>query len=195
MKYLHWTVQDYQIMPWKNGLGSTTQILISPENTSVQENNFDWRISSAQLSLYGSFSLFPGYDRFLLLVQGNEMMLNTNGFETSVKSGQVFRFTGEDTISYKTSDENTKDLNLFIDRAKVCADLCFFEGQNQHQISGKKKYFIISLNGISKIDFENKEILELNHLECCQFIGEFDFETISVSTHSAYVLIWIDNKH
>lgn len=57
-----------QRMPWKNGSGSTTEILVMPENADL--SNFDWRISLATIASAGPFSIFPGIDRSLSLVDG-----------------------------------------------------------------------------------------------------------------------------
>lgn len=64
---------DYQIMPWKNGLGSTIEIAISPGAKGL--NEFDWRVSMARVASDGPFSRFPGIDRTLLVLEGDGMIL------------------------------------------------------------------------------------------------------------------------
>jgi len=43
-------------MPWKNGGGVTTEIAIAPEGATL--DNFDWRVSTAQVDAAGPFSRF-----------------------------------------------------------------------------------------------------------------------------------------
>lgn len=41
----------YQRMPWKNGGGETTEIIISPQGAALSD--FDWRISMALVNADG----------------------------------------------------------------------------------------------------------------------------------------------
>ncbi|MGI2130647.1 HutD/Ves family protein [Shewanella baltica] len=69
--------QDCPSTPWKNGGGSTKQLLISPINAGLTE--FDYRISIASISSNGPFSSFIGIDRQLVILEGD-------GVELSIKS-------------------------------------------------------------------------------------------------------------
>ena len=64
---------DYKRMPWKNGGGETVEIAIFPPGSSVDD--FDWRISMATVASDGPFSIFPGIDRTLSILEGNGMAL------------------------------------------------------------------------------------------------------------------------
>jgi uncharacterized protein len=70
-------VADYRIMPWKNGLGSTTEIAVSPGAEGL--DGFDWRISMARVASDGPFSRFPGIDRTLLVLDGDGIDLAVQG--------------------------------------------------------------------------------------------------------------------
>ena len=59
---------NYRRMKWKNGGGETTEIALFPENAGL--NDFDWRISMARVESAGPFSLFPGVDRTLSILEG-----------------------------------------------------------------------------------------------------------------------------
>src|SRR3954470_15521560 len=71
---------DHKVMPWKNGLGATTEIAISPERDGL--GDFAWRVSMAQVANDGPFSSFPGIDRTLLVLAGCGMMLDVDGRPT-----------------------------------------------------------------------------------------------------------------
>jgi len=75
MKAQHLNAKDYQRMPWKNGQGSTTQ-LISAANA---DGSFDWRLSIAEVGQSGPFSDLSGYDRIITLIDGRGMVLTFNG--------------------------------------------------------------------------------------------------------------------
>lgn len=60
---------SFRVMPWKNGGGTTTELLILPEGATVA-GGFDLRLSRARVAASGPFSPFPGCDRTLLLLEG-----------------------------------------------------------------------------------------------------------------------------
>lgn len=51
---------EYQVMPWKNGKGFTSQIDINPATATLAGQNFLWRISSATIKGSDPFPQFPG---------------------------------------------------------------------------------------------------------------------------------------
>ena len=59
---------SHRRMPWKNGLGVTTEILIDPSDATI--GNFDWRLSMARIDADGPFSSFPNIDRLLVVLEG-----------------------------------------------------------------------------------------------------------------------------
>lgn len=59
---------DCRPMPWKNGGGVTTEIMAWPPSAGLDA--FDWRISMAQVAAGGPFSVFPGIDRTLTVLEG-----------------------------------------------------------------------------------------------------------------------------
>ncbi|MGF7005940.1 environmental stress-induced protein Ves [Aminobacter sp. BE322] len=59
---------DCRPTPWKNGGGVTTEIIAWPPAAGFDE--FDWRISMAQVAAGGPFSVFPGIDRTLTVLEG-----------------------------------------------------------------------------------------------------------------------------
>jgi len=62
----HLTRADYLNMPWANGRGTTIEILRAP----AQGRTFQWRFSMATVTENGPFSLFPGINRNLTVIDG-----------------------------------------------------------------------------------------------------------------------------
>jgi hypothetical protein len=83
-------------MPWKNGGGSTTQLVIEPPGGSLAAG-FDYRLSMAAVPASGPFSSFPGIDRTLLLVAGAGMELDHGAQGRSLLAGpwQPVTFSGD----------------------------------------------------------------------------------------------------
>jgi environmental stress-induced protein Ves len=106
-------LDNYTEMLWKNGLGKTDQIFISPQGSDI--SNFDWRISSATFSSSGPFSHFDGYSRILVQLEGEPMHLfhlrNDKNTEKVLSLLEVYHFDGSvDTSSIVTGI--VKDFNL-----------------------------------------------------------------------------------
>lgn len=67
----------HRAMPWKNGGGTTVEIVAWPQGAGMDE--FDWRLSMATVSADGPFSLFPGIDRTLAVLDGEGIALAIDG--------------------------------------------------------------------------------------------------------------------
>ena len=59
---------DLVRVPWKNGGGTTAEVAVHPPGAGLDD--FDWRISMADVAVDGPFSRFPGVDRTLVLAEG-----------------------------------------------------------------------------------------------------------------------------
>jgi environmental stress-induced protein Ves len=66
------TTADYRVMPWRNGGGSTTELVIGGE----ESGRFLYRASIADVATSGPFSRFDGYDRHIMLLEGDGMTID-----------------------------------------------------------------------------------------------------------------------
>ncbi len=108
-------------MPWKNGLGVTEEIAIEPEGASMADP-FLWRLSSAVVRADGPFSLFPGYDRTLIVVDGDGMALDVDGRATTLDAlGDPFVFPGDVPVTGTLRGGPIRDFNVMALRARVSA--------------------------------------------------------------------------
>jgi len=105
-------------VPWKNGGGSTTEIAIGPQDAGFED--FDWRVSLATIEKDGAFSLFPGVDRTLALVEGHGMLLEIDGEPTLVTDSEpVVAFDGSSVVTAKLSRGGSTDFNVMT-RSERC---------------------------------------------------------------------------
>jgi environmental stress-induced protein Ves len=104
--------------PWKNGGGSTTEIAIAPVGAGL--DNFDWRISLATIAAGGPFSVFPGVDRTLALVDGAGVVLDIGDEGRFVLSEDdpIVEFAGESDVTATLTLGPTTDFNVMTDRAR-----------------------------------------------------------------------------
>ncbi|KAI8803150.1 hypothetical protein BJ742DRAFT_761789 [Cladochytrium replicatum] len=59
---------DGKRMPWKNGLGETTELAIYPDSKDYRKDEFIWRLAISEVLDSCSFSVFPNYSVAMLLL-------------------------------------------------------------------------------------------------------------------------------
>ena len=126
------------VSTWKGG--KTTQLCIVPENASLQERNFDLRISSATIDLERSeFSDFRGYRRYLMKLEGDITLL-IDDKTIIIKRDEAFEFMGDEKV-ISISKEPSRDFNVIIKKDKK-ADISIKENE---KLNTNKGEYIFSL--------------------------------------------------
>lgn len=126
------------VSTWKGG--KTTQLCIVPENASLQERNFDLRISSATIDLERSeFSDFRGYRRYLMKLEGDITLL-IDDKTIIIKRDEAFEFMGDEKV-ISLSKEPSRDFNVIIKKDKK-ADISIKENE---KLNTNKGEYIFSL--------------------------------------------------
>jgi uncharacterized protein len=107
---------DHKRMPWKNGGGETVEIAISPEGAGLAD--FDWRVSTATVASNGPFSVFPGIDRTLSVLEGMGMRLSIEGREPVLltRDSDPLAFAADVAVSATLPDGTITDLNVMTRR-------------------------------------------------------------------------------
>jgi uncharacterized protein len=111
------TANSLPSMPWKNGGGTTREVLKYPVSSTIE--NFDWRISLAAVATSGSFSIFPEVDRTMIVTDGAGIVLDDKDEQIALRrSDEPFCFSGE--IPYRASliDGPIADLNVMTRRTR-----------------------------------------------------------------------------
>ena len=82
---------------WRNGGGVTHDVALFPEGAG--DENFLWRASIATIAAAGPFSLWPGIDRALMLLDG-KLTLAVGDEERDLETGDPAQtFPGEEAVS------------------------------------------------------------------------------------------------
>ncbi|MBY3188945.1 HutD/Ves family protein [Rhizobium laguerreae] len=107
---------DHKRMPWKNGNGETVEIAVFPPGASI--NDFDWRISMATVAEDGPFSIFPGIDRTLAILDGNGMVLDVAGSTPVLLTTTTdpLSFPADIPVAARLEDGVITDLNVMTRR-------------------------------------------------------------------------------
>jgi environmental stress-induced protein Ves len=108
---------QHRAMPWKNGGGVTYEIASFPARDTVLDG-FEWRVSMALVETDGPFSLFPGIDRSLAIMDGAGLRLAIDGApEFTVASGSEPHFFAADVpTSSRLIAGAVTDLNVMTRR-------------------------------------------------------------------------------
>jgi environmental stress-induced protein Ves len=98
--------------PWRNGGGVTRELASHPKAASAQDGAWDWRVSIADISKAGDFSVFPGMERVLTVVDGELLLLTVDGAEHPLEKYRPFRFSGEASTHGALPTGDIRDLNV-----------------------------------------------------------------------------------
>lgn len=113
----------YTLMRWKNGAGWTSEILRVPDN-----DDWQWRLSIAEIEADAAFSSFPGVERELVLLSGNGLRLRfshdgADGVHELLPPHDKLRFAGEISVVGELIDGPTRDFNVMWKRHGCSAQL------------------------------------------------------------------------
>lgn len=157
--------QSFQTLPWRNGLGSTVELLAETPN---KNEAFSWRLSIASVANDGPFSDFSGYDRTLLLLEGTGITLNKpNGiFKVLNSSLDYANFKGEDLIDATLHDGPIKDFNIMTLRSICTSSVTAIDETSESLLNiNADKLLVYSIKPVNiQIGLEASISLEANHL-------------------------------
>jgi environmental stress-induced protein Ves len=157
--------QSFQTLPWRNGLGSTVELLAETPN---KNEAFSWRLSIASVANDGPFSDFSGYDRTLLLLEGSGITLNKpNGiFKVLNSSLDYANFKGEDLIDATLHNGPIKDFNIMTLRSICTSSVTAIDETSESLLNiNADKLLVYSIKPVNiQIGLEVSISLEANHL-------------------------------
>lgn len=97
-------------MPWRNGRGLTRQLAIHPPHASIQQ--FEWRISIAQLEQTAEFSVYPGIERCLAVLEGELRLVHGAATSTLRPESAPVCFSGDEASIGEVVGPPVLDLNV-----------------------------------------------------------------------------------
>ncbi len=134
-------------MPWKNGGGVTHEIAIHPDGAGTDE--FDWRISIAEVATDGPFSCFAGIDRTLCLLDGAGIVLHFAGGPKSLIDGAAnpVVFPGEADVTGRLRDGKILDLNVMTRRGVATHRVLRIAIEGRMAIAGETTTVVVCRDG------------------------------------------------
>jgi len=146
---------QYTKMLWKNGAGFTLEIA-----RSQGEGDFEWRISMADVTTSGPFSLFPNKQRIISVLDGQGMVLQVDDLAAkTLNQGDIFAFHGESQVQSELVDGAIRDLNLIYDPAKFHARFQRVDStEAQTFLSSADLIFIFNQGGETEVNVDDHSV-------------------------------------
>ena len=164
MKFQH--IQSI-VSNWSGG--STSQLYIYPANASLQEMNFDLRISSAAIEVESSnFTKFPGYQRIIFPLEGILTLQHDQNKAYQLQPFESATFNGE---SDTTGQGKVIDFNIIF-KPSISPKVTIIELNNQEEYQFElNKGLVYCVNG--RVEIAGKIVLEKNAYfgtDICQIV-------------------------
>ena len=168
-------------MPWKNGQGSTLQLACS--HTDL--NDFDWRISVADVKHDGLFSFFENKLRMISILHGNGLQLKNldSQQETFLSKNIIYKFSGNAPIQSTLQNGAIRDFNLIYKPERYHAEMTWHASPTTKlQVQNSKIFFIFNA-GESALDIRlNQGFYTLEKYELLQIEQSQDFAVEIIAT-------------
>ena len=113
----HLTASDFKVMPWANGRGQTVEMWREDRDGALL-----WRLSRAAVVADGEFSLFPGLDRNLTVIDGPGFDLVGPG-RLAARLLQPVEFAGDVPIRAEGVVAPCEDFNVMVRRGALRAEV------------------------------------------------------------------------
>ena len=122
MSIQRFAFNELPVTRWKNGGGATREAVNWPPGAGL--DTFDWRVSIANITASGPFSVFPGVDRQIMLLEGDGVRLTSRDFDHALVTPlDPFPFRGEAAVDCTLLGGPSVDFNLMGRRARGTAEL------------------------------------------------------------------------
>lgn len=128
MKYKIISPEEFKTVPWKNGKGMTKELFVKFEQG---RSEYAFRISIAGVTENGPFSDFSGYDRILMMLEGNGITLeHSDGTVNEIKNyADMAVFSGDLKTEAMLKDGPIKDFNVMTLRGVCRSEVIAINGE------------------------------------------------------------------
>ncbi len=177
-------------MPWKNGGGTTTEIIVSPEGSGLDD--FEWRVSMARVEGSGPFSSFAGIDRTLAVLSGDGMALSIEGVGEKPLTPETapLAFPADAPTTARLTSGPITDLNVMTRRGVFGHKLARHVAEGSlglAETSGERLLLALEPLGVSTAD----GLIGLQPLDAVVFNGSDSAEVVSAGESAAFYLVEI----
>lgn len=152
-------LQDCQPTPWKNGGGTTRELVAWPSN-----QDWLWRMSVAEVTQSGPFSRFEGIDRWFAVLHGDGVALATNGSrQTLTNDSAPFFFDGGLATDCTLVGGPTRDFNLMMRQGAAKVSVRRLRGSCSVALNTTELIAIYSTNTGAIVHFDSQTVESKPH--------------------------------
>ena len=146
--------ETFKTIPWKNSLGHTTELAI---NSGGNLDNFDWRLSIASVVNDGDFSNFSGYQRNLVLIEGEGLILDYRNGDIDKLTNllDIAHFDGGSKTYGSLVNGGIKDFNIMTNKDSFTAEVNCYVKQHSANFSLLTKRLIFAYSLTNEMNIEH----------------------------------------
>ena len=139
----------YTARPWKNGQGTTHDITLWPEGAGHAD--FDLRIALSPIPGPGTFSSFPGIDRVITLVKGQELTLDFDTHSDRLTQGQSLPFDSALAPLGTPTPGGVEVINIMARRGDWQIASCAVTEARTHRVPGSAHLVLLPIDGAATV--------------------------------------------
>jgi environmental stress-induced protein Ves len=146
MPVTRFEIPNLPLALWKNGAGLTREIVRSPRDSTM--DTFAWRVSIAEVSESGAFSVFPGVDRIIVLLSGDGAVLRSADGAIDHRLDRElapFSVPGESAIDARLVGGRSTDFNVMTRRDAIHAEVQVI--RSRHVVARTSSGVLLSMRG------------------------------------------------
>ncbi|WNO75173.1 HutD family protein [Streptomyces sp. AM8-1-1] len=137
-------------VPWKNGGGTTREVAIAPDGAGTDD--FDWRISLADVGVDGPFSAFPGVERILTVADGAGMELTVGGERTVAdRRYRPYAFPGDVPTDGRLLGGPVVNFNVMYRRDRIACRTSVVRGEAAPEVPPGSTVVVVALDGTTAV--------------------------------------------
>ena len=155
---------DFVVMPWKNGNGSTTELICEQ---ALDGSGFLWRLSIASVVEDGFFSDFGGYERTLILLSGNGLTLDHEKQARLINRYEFCEFSGGSKTHATLHDGPITDFNIMCREGRFRARPPKIVGDEKIEVvcDAEHQFFYAAETGCSwSVEGSEQETMQIGSL-------------------------------
>jgi uncharacterized protein len=158
-----------QPVPWKNLAGEAVTLATYPADAGIDD--FDWRVSTAQIDQAVDYSLFPGVDRTQILLAGHGLRLKGRQVHDLLTVYAAVDFDGESPVRCDPIEGACRVMNIMVRRRVATAGFELLHGSGLRPLTAdhhlfyvaQGQYVITSADIVGEICMEAGDALLINH--------------------------------
>ena len=174
--------------PWKNGAGLTREIAVEPAGASLDD--FDWRISVAEIAREAPFSAFAGVDRCIVLLHGAGMRLHSHDAAIDAMLDtplQPCHFAGDAAVTASLIAGGCSDFNVMARTTTCRAEV--LAASASRNIAAADAGLIFCVRGEASIEAAQQAALDLREGQAALWRTAAPARTLLVQAVDTHLLI------